>query len=819
MDSYPEMVVHGGALEIELSESSDLVLFQESPSPSTTSTRDDAEKKRSFALNQRSQTKMALLLSLATVCLLVIVTVSVHITAYYTGRTTTSSSGGHRYLDQNNNDDAYIDDAASAYDYYSYTCDDIFTQTESGTAAQCSFAQTCNSGSGLFASFIFCQQSNGNESFFNFSWKVWVGLLSPLLTIWLVILFRMLGSTAEEFFSPSLEMFSLKMGLPPRFAGVTLLALGNGAADVSATISAIVQNPEEGYDMSLGALTGAGMFVGTVVAGMVIVSAGGVKCRGALVRDVLMLMVTVTVVYVFFEKGVMGNAAIRTFILLYFVFVAVVLAADVYHRKVVLPRIQRINQEEAAEAVAASASALDEGALSSIPEAAGGGLDPQNDGTVGDVELTNAASASPTAARPNGLARPSRKKSTKRGFTDKVMILLSNYEKDEGKASTTKSFKGWGSKWNITSQEIDRPVRLHGQHGILHKNSTADDDGSVESDAEEPASAYSALLDEMDTMCGVVGVGAVSTGSYDSNRPQIVSSNLRTVPIQEQMRSSVDEFFGHFRDLIKDIFHNEENKALDKFFLVLELPFTILRKLTVPIPCEGYYCRTLVALSCAFVPLWVASYALIERHTNLFYTGDGYPNFAISMLIAGSLGYMFLIFAPSDAKDVSLKIRVPIALVGFLMAALWIDTIADQLVKLLTFLGVICRIPNSIMGLTVLAWGNSMGDLSANMTMAKKGLANMAITACFAGPVFNILVGLGGGFLQLNSLSGVDETNVNLSLPNAIGFAFIMVNCLLVLVYGLLISRGTLSTQFGYVAVGLYVVYVVTCVVLQIYVG
>jgi sodium/potassium/calcium exchanger 6 len=36
-----------------------------------------------------------------------------------------------------------------------------------------------------------------------------------------------------------------------------------------------------------------------------------------------------------------------------------------------------------------------------------------------------------------------------------------------------------------------------------------------------------------------------------------------------------------------------------------------------------------------------------------------------------------------------------------------------------------------------------MPDLSGNVITARKGLANVAITACFAGPVFNILVGLG----------------------------------------------------------------------------
>ena len=88
-------------------------------------------------------------------------------------------------------------------------------------------------------------------------------------------------------FSPALEQFSTKLGLPPRFAGVTLLALGNGAPDVSATISAIRQGGT-GYQLSLGALTGAGMFVGTVVAGVVMLIAGGVKARGALIRDLSM---------------------------------------------------------------------------------------------------------------------------------------------------------------------------------------------------------------------------------------------------------------------------------------------------------------------------------------------------------------------------------------------------------------------------------------------------------------------------------------------------------------------------------------------------
>ena len=51
-------------------------------------------------------------------------------------------------------------------------------------------------------------------------------------------------------------------------------------------------------------------------------------------------------------------------------------------------------------------------------------------------------------------------------------------------------------------------------------------------------------------------------------------------------------------------------------------------------------------------------------------------------------------------------------------------------------------IPFPLLQLTILAWGNSMGDMSADVTMTKKGFGEMAITATLAGPVFNTLVGM-----------------------------------------------------------------------------
>ena len=69
---------------------------------------------------------------------------------------------------------------------------------------------------------------------------------------------------------------------------------------------------------------------------------------------------------------------------------------------------------------------------------------------------------------------------------------------------------------------------------------------------------------------------------------------------------------------------------------------------------------------------------------------------------------------------------IPLSLYGFLIAATWIDSIGGALVDLLQFFGTFLRIPPGILGMTVLAVGNSMGDLSSNLAMAKNGVSYLS---------------------------------------------------------------------------------------------
>ena len=448
-------------------------------------------------------------------------------------------------------------------DFSGYSCDKIFSMTEANTEARCNFAKTCNENSGIFLSSIFCTKDDSRFTTYQL-----FGILSPFLFIWLITLFRMLGTTAEDFFSPSLEMFSMKMGLPPRFAGVSLLALGNGAADVSATMSAIVSDPNQGYQMSLGALTGAAMFIGTVVAASVIITAGGIPCRGALVRDICMFIITILVVYFYLLSGQIGHSAITTFFSLYIVFVLIVLIADIYHRSIVLPRIklerdeaERLRQyEEGTKAQRAAGVALNTIASNEQPQ------------MWEEEQQQNNNNDTNTNVPP-----------VKNKALTSILTSLSNYNYNSSLQLNT-SPNGWGISGD--QLEDEKPVILHGPNGVLNKRNHHHQPFATEhpntmeqphhypqeQQLHAPNSPYTAMVENpgdddmddghyLDTLCTATGF------------PQSSAYNWKCA-----WQDGKEELKLHFINFKDDILYNEENNKLDKFLLLCELPFMLARK-------------------------------------------------------------------------------------------------------------------------------------------------------------------------------------------------------------------------------------------------
>lgn len=148
--------------------------------------------------------------------------------------------------------------------------------------------------------------------------------------------------------------------------------------------------------------------------------------------------------------------------------------------------------------------------------------------------------------------------------------------------------------------------------------------------------------------------------------------------------------------------------------------------------------RWLIAVQIFTAPLFVVIivWANIE---------DNHHRLLIKLILYSLLGSLItlgiLVLTTTHSKPP--KYRFLFCFVGFVVSIAWISTIANEVVGVLKAFGVILGISDAILGLTIFAVGNSLGDLVADITVARLGYPVMALSACFGGPMLNILLGIG----------------------------------------------------------------------------
>ena len=87
---------------------------------------------------------------------------------------------------------------------------------------------------------------------------------------------------------------------------------------------------------------------------------------------------------------------------------------------------------------------------------------------------------------------------------------------------------------------------------------------------------------------------------------------------------------------------------------------------------------------------------------------------------------------------------------SFIMSMMWLYMLANLIVDIVELFGIITGVSSILLGLTLLSWGNSVGDVFTSIAISKKGLGEMALTGCLAGPIFNIMLGAGVTTLTCN---------------------------------------------------------------------
>ena len=148
--------------------------------------------------------------------------------------------------------------------------------------------------------------------------------------------------------------------------------------------------------------------------------------------------------------------------------------------------------------------------------------------------------------------------------------------------------------------------------------------------------------------------------------------------------------------------------------------------------------RWLVLLQCFTAPYFV----VLATWANFF---DAEPRALLMPSIYCVIGSSITLVASllTTHSDHPPRWHFMLCFAGFAVGVTWISSIANEVVGVLKAIGVIFNISDAILGLTIFAVGNSMGDLVADITVARLGYPVMALSACFGGPMLNILLGVG----------------------------------------------------------------------------
>ncbi|XP_058460946.1 putative sodium/calcium exchanger 7 [Malaya genurostris] len=243
-----------------------------------------------------------------------------------------------------------------------------------------------------------------------------------------------------------------------------------------------------------------------------------------------------------------------------------------------------------------------------------------------------------------------------------------------------------------------------------------------------------------------------------------------------------------------------------KIIAVLKIPIRLLLTLIIPImdyTIERHgWTKLLNMVHCFTLPLTFLAISgwISEKMLQV-------PAWAWLIIFASIL--MIAIFFTSRT-DRPPAYHLVYALLAFAGSIMIIYIIAQEVVSLLVTMGLVLNLSRSMLGLSVLAWGNSIGDMFSNITLAKQGYGKMAFAACLGGPLFNLCLGLGISMI-VKALDRADH--VAFSREGAMGqnIEAFLVQLLGTILLALLFTDFQGRRSVGFIMISIYIVFFLFC--------
>ncbi|TBU46792.1 Sodium/calcium exchanger protein-domain-containing protein [Dichomitus squalens] len=611
--------------------------------------------------------------------------------------------------------------------------------------------------------------------------------------VWLLFLFSTLGISASDFFCPNLGTIAHLLGLDENVAGVTFLAFGNGSPDMFATFSAMRSNSG---GLAIGELLGAAAFITSCVVGSMCIIKPFKVSRGPFLRDVGFFTVAVSLLLIVLWDNKLEAWEAAAMIVLYAVYVtAVVIGSWWRRREEKRRRLEALMRAEYAdeEHYHDEEPYIDEPSFSQSPSTQNLQVpspysrarsishpDPPRLGVQTDLpQRPRTRSVSPSSPPLNHMPSFSLVGALE------FRRVVSSLQRDAASASlspfesplTPYSYRR--SRHSLRSGSRT-PLRSPSGHGEQHNPWDAALGVPLD---ERPAPPAPQLTIGESSLEGGQHTRIPSISHTPASPTSVSDTDAESqtcVEVPRTRRQRVYKALAHVGHILFPTLHDFWSKSsLGKIAAILAAPAVMALTLTLPVVVTAHespessekrrhsaagssvsplidfeeegvertliaedeveeemhelkFNKWLMAVQCCLGPLFCAAVLLDGmKHEGWLLLATGVTGLTAAILVA--------VFAD---KGLSPAAQLARCAMGFVVAVVWIMAIADEVVKVLQTFGFIFGLSDAIIGITIFAIGNSLADLVANMSVAVFAPI-MGFSACFGGPMLNILLGVG----------------------------------------------------------------------------
>ncbi|KAL6450909.1 Slc8b1 Mitochondrial sodium/calcium exchanger protein [Candida maltosa Xu316] len=323
---------------------------------------------------------------------------------------------------------------------------------------------------------------------------------------------------------------------------------------------------------------------------------------------------------------------------------------------------------------------------------------------------------------------------------------------------------------------------------------------------------------------------------HSKMKGSIQLSNERTLSVDQGSETeeneiiTVDDFDNVFlRMLFPQLSNWRESGIYDKIYVAITLPIQFVLRITTPVRDDStiseinndiynltyddftptatfnYSQDKKLVLIQSFLGTLFLSRSLLEPSWTSFFMSLFAPS-----LISASVNYIY----PNHFSDPQFISNIKIinysaSFFGFILAICWVSFISDEIINILHIVSTVYNLSEDILGLTIFALGNSIGDFISNYTIATMGKPIMAFSACFGGPLLALCsAGFSGLVLQSNysmELSGTLAV-ICLALFGTLSF----------LVYIVPQNNWTIDKRIGKILVSIWVGTCTLCIIMEI---